>query len=153
VIAHEEMLASDKSINPGPLSRVVIMRDSGDGEELYEFLTPELCKRDGSVDGEVIVSAMLSSVAPGSKVELTLTSCDTQPAVAYNGEPEYMECICEGKAASSVGSVTLPAQAMVEHRFKLGALPCGVVARARARAGGAVVGELASYASAGSCPE
>jgi hypothetical protein len=47
----------------------------------------------------------------------------------------------------------VPARSEVRHVFALHALPRGVVARARVRARGNVVGEMSSYATARSCSE
>jgi hypothetical protein len=153
VIAREEMLSSDKSVNPGPLSYLDIRRDSGDGESDYAYLTTERCNSSGPPSGDVIVRAALKAPPAGAKVELTLASCDLVQSKPHLDDPPYMECSCEGENKSDSGSVTLPARDEVHHRFKLGPLPCGVVARARARVGGNVVGEMSAYASAGSCPE
>jgi hypothetical protein len=152
LIAHEEMLASNKSVNPGPLTSVLVTRDSGDGETEYAYLTPETCRSAGAPGGDVIVRAALATPPPGAKVELALFDCDLERSSPRDGEPEYMVCSCDDEQRTDAGSVTLPARATVHHRFP-SAMPCGVVARARVRLGGRVIGELSAGASAGSCPE
>jgi hypothetical protein len=63
-----------------------------------------------------------------------------------------MECNCDSPSAAGSASVAA-GKGKAQHRFSIGALPCGLVARARARSHGSVVGEVSSYVSAGSCPE
>jgi hypothetical protein len=157
VIAREEMLASEKSVNPGPLSYVSVMRDSGDGETDYEYLTREMCDSPNSAapGGDVVAHVRYSAVPPGAKLELKLDLCRIVPS-KDEGEGSYNECSCDDDLASDGGSVTIAARGTAtSHRFPvhLREMPCGVAVRARMLVGGNIAGEQWGSAFAGSCPE